>query len=140
MATTASTATAATAATTKVAQFWTVFLGVLAGILTALRLTAPAEAVRRAVGTSERPAPIVPLPRHASFAACTALTGSEPRREGSLPPTIKQRIRAEAHGASPVSRQRTAGLGDTSPAPVTDAPAGDLVPADERFERFPCAA
>ncbi|MFI9104107.1 DUF6344 domain-containing protein [Streptomyces fildesensis] len=133
MATTASTATAATAATTRVAQFWTVFLGVLAGILTALRLTAPARAARREAVASERIAPAAPL------SPLTAFAGSAPRGERSLPPTIKQRIRAEAHGASPVSRQRTAGLGDTYLTPAADAPA--LVPADDdRFDRLPCAA
>lgn len=129
MATTASTTTAATAATTRFAQFWTAFLTVLARILTALRLTAPARSE-----ASERLAPAAPLPTFAPLA------GSAPRSEGSLPPTIKQRIRAEAHGASPVSRQRTAGIGDTSLTPAADTPADALVPADDRFERFPCAA
>ncbi|MEU3464187.1 DUF6344 domain-containing protein [Streptomyces sp. NPDC006733] len=128
MATTANTATAATAATTRVARLWTVLLGVLAGILTALRLTAPARAARRPRETAGRTAPVLPL---------SSLAAPEPRREGSLPPTIKQRIRAEAHGASPVSRQRGAGLGDTvTPAVDTAVPA----PADELLDRLPCAA
>lgn len=134
MATAKNTATAATAVTTRGARFWTVLLGVLAGILTALRLTAPARAVRGPVEASGQPAPVVPATRHAAF---DCFAGGEPRRERSLPPTIKQRIRAEAHGASPVSRQRTAGLGDTvTPAVAAPSPS----PADERFDRLPCAA
>ncbi|MDF9814541.1 DUF6344 domain-containing protein [Streptomyces sp. SPB162] len=124
----------APAGTSKVAQLWTLFLGVLAGIRTALRLTTPARAAGRQPRTSERPAPVVPPARHAAF---DCFAGSETRRERSLPPTIKQRIRAEAHGASPVSRQRTAGLGETA-GPAVGAPAP--VPADERFDRLPCAA
>ncbi|MDX3237893.1 DUF6344 domain-containing protein [Streptomyces sp. ME03-5709C] len=48
-------------------------------------------------------------------------------RELSLPPTMKQRIRAEAHGASPVARVRTRPIGDAGLEPVlsdaTEAPA-----------------
>ncbi|MDX3096466.1 DUF6344 domain-containing protein [Streptomyces sp. ME01-24h] len=53
-----------------------------------------------------------------------AATGA---RELSLPPTMKQRIRAEAHGASPVARVRTRPIGDAGLEPalsdVTEAPA-----------------
>ncbi|MEU1538474.1 DUF6344 domain-containing protein [Actinacidiphila glaucinigra] len=45
----------------------------------------------------------------------------------SLPPTMKQRIRAEAHGASPVARVRTRPIGDAGLDPalsdMTEAPA-----------------
>jgi hypothetical protein len=58
----------------------------------------------------------VPLPR---------FTG--PSSALSLPPTMKQRIRAEAHGASPVARVRTRPIGDAGLDPVltdaTEAPA-----------------
>ncbi|MGW3243228.1 DUF6344 domain-containing protein [Streptomyces sp. NPDC001070] len=60
--------------------------------------------------------PFVPLPR---------FTG--PSSALSLPPTMKQRIRAEAHGASPVARVRTRPIGDAGLDPVltdaTEAPA-----------------
>ncbi|MFE7316693.1 DUF6344 domain-containing protein [Streptomyces sp. NPDC057555] len=52
----------------------------------------------------------------------------------ALPPTIKQRIRAEAHGASPTSRvRRTTGAQPLSTAPCTGAaPASPVIPAARR--------
>jgi hypothetical protein len=51
------------------------------------------------------PAAAEPLP-------CELLYG--PPDEGFLPPTIKQRIRAEAHGATPTSRRMSRGIAEVS--------------------------
>ncbi|MDJ0340329.1 DUF6344 domain-containing protein [Streptomyces sp. H10-C2] len=134
MTTTASTVSNTITATTRVAKMWAVFITVLARLLTSLRLIGPAQ-----VPAARRPAdePVRP----AGAARTAPLAGGAPPRERSLPPTIKQRIRAEAHGASPVSRQRTADIGDMRLA----SPAGDLlsaaalVPTADRFNRVPCA-
>ncbi|WNI16568.1 DUF6344 domain-containing protein [Actinacidiphila sp. ITFR-21] len=84
--------------------FWSALLGVLLKCIAALGFTTPA-ARRTARGPVALPAattatdvrlPRIPAPR-----------GCEPvrrRRERTLPPTMKQRIRAEAHGSSPSAR------------------------------------
>ncbi|MEU1617343.1 DUF6344 domain-containing protein [Streptomyces sp. NPDC005722] len=65
--------------------------------------------------------PSVPFESAPCLAAATGSGGL------SLPPTMKQRIRAEAHGASPVARVRTRPIGDAGLDPVlsdaTAAPA-----------------
>ena len=52
----------------------------------------------------------------------------------TLPPTIKQRIRAEAHGSSPTSRhRRAAGAQPLPTAPCTGAdPVTPAIPAARR--------
>ncbi|MDN3294099.1 DUF6344 domain-containing protein [Streptomyces ficellus] len=92
-------------AAVKVTQFWTAVFSLLSAVLAALGLkrtataTTAATAVQitatavqgQAVRTRRPHAPAEPV--HAAAV-----------RERSLPPTIKQRIRAEAHGASPSVR------------------------------------
>lgn len=80
-------------------------------------------------------------------------------RDRALPPTMKQRIRAEAHGSSPATRHlsldpaetaRTTGPADSHhTAPEGDSPAPPLIPAptalrgpwsgSHRPGPFPCA-
>lgn len=114
-------------ATAKVKQFWTAFISVLFALLASVGLANAAAAARQpAVQQPEDPAgaapaaeptreratrPSVPAPRTHRWA---------PAALRSLPPTIKQRIRAEAHGASPsVRRVPKAGPVASDPAALT---------------------
>ncbi|MFE2539916.1 DUF6344 domain-containing protein [Actinacidiphila glaucinigra] len=74
--------------------------------------------------TPYRDEPVVPEPS-VPFVPAPCLTAAADAH--SLPPTMKQRIRAEAHGASPVARVRTRPIGDAGLDPalsdITEAPA-----------------
>ncbi|MEV0775193.1 DUF6344 domain-containing protein [Streptomyces sp. NPDC050433] len=97
----------------KVRKLWTVFLTAFFAVLTTLGLTAPAAASDAAVQQpAEQPA------KGQSPVAADERGGGEPapavRRahpenarpaDTSRPPTIEQRIRAEAHGSSPSVRR-----------------------------------
>lgn len=119
--------------TPRVTAFWGAFLNVLIKCIAALGFatparmkaaasgpaagsaTVPAQAVaspsRRAAAPMERYAPPPPNRR-------VLLPAPRPSERGhSLPPTMKQRISAEAHGASPSSRGiafPVDGLGDSA--------------------------
>ncbi|MGX1974122.1 DUF6344 domain-containing protein [Streptomyces kronopolitis] len=122
-------------AATKVMKFWAVCLAVLGRLLASLGVSATASAARRDAalyertpgkesaggeapgtgvpeavgrGASDRPgagSPSVPAPRGVPL---YGQAGSGRRRfpRPELPPTIKQRILAEAHGTSPGMRSR----------------------------------
>lgn len=120
---------AAVTVTHKVTHFWTAFFSLLSAILTSLGLKRTPEAaisVYAEQAVAAAPAAVagqavrIPAPR------CCA----PPRTSGharSLPPTIKQRIRAEAHGASPSVRRLPAALASDPADDAADVP-GD--PAD----------
>ncbi|MEU1122599.1 DUF6344 domain-containing protein [Streptomyces sp. NPDC005899] len=112
----------------KVKNIWTAFITTFFAILASLGFaTAQATATEPAATTHE----------HTGQAAATATTPSVRwtlPRDRALPPTMKQRIRAEAHGSSPATRQLSADTADT--AHLTNAtrsthggtPAGDSSP------------
>ncbi|ALO09652.1 hypothetical protein AQF52_4058 [Streptomyces venezuelae] len=126
-------------ATAKVKQFWTAFISVLFALLASVGLASTAAAAQQpAVQQPEEPAgsaataavPTTGERTHASVPAQRThrwpLAGDR-----SLPPTIKQRIGAEAHGSSPSVRHRHAGgsaesdpLALTEPALATAPAAG----------------
>ncbi|MFI8517474.1 DUF6344 domain-containing protein [Streptomyces sp. NPDC085481] len=96
-------------ATAKVKQFWTAFISVFFALFASLGLATPATAAQQpSLQQGEEPAatgaagtaaarPAVPVPAQRSHDWHTA-------QGRALPPTIKQRIRAEAHGSSPSVR------------------------------------
>ncbi|MER8042772.1 DUF6344 domain-containing protein [Streptomyces sp. NPDC094032] len=110
-------------ATAKVKQFWTAFISVLFALLASLGLASPATAAQQpALQQGEEPAvaggaaaasaarPAVSVPAQRSHQWRTA-------RGNALPPTIKQRIGAEAHGSSPAVRHlRADATAGTDPA------------------------
>ncbi|WP_336321181.1 DUF6344 domain-containing protein [Streptomyces lavendofoliae] len=115
--------------TRPVTHFWTAFFSLLSAILTALGLKRTPKAPVPVYAADPAPAAGAP----AADAAVTPAAGSAgPRccapawavgQDGylhSLPPTIKQRIRAEAHGASPSVRHLPAAA-VPYPVDVTDA-------------------
>ncbi|MFE4253082.1 DUF6344 domain-containing protein [Streptomyces sp. NPDC056910] len=83
-------------ATNKVIKLWTVLITAFLAVLTAMGLTSPATPVQQSEGTRNA---------GVNTPAVTAVRSPWAFKR-SLPPTMKQRIRAEAHGSSPSSRHR----------------------------------
>ncbi|MFD4387010.1 DUF6344 domain-containing protein [Streptomyces sp. NPDC058486] len=95
-------------ATAKVKQFWTAFISVLFALLASVGLAAPAAAHGQ-VPVTQPEEPAAPAAPVAAERAATVVAQRQaepwvPVRRGSLPPTIKQRIGAEAHGSAPAAR------------------------------------
>ncbi|MFI6470592.1 DUF6344 domain-containing protein [Streptomyces sp. NPDC050516] len=89
-------------ATSKLTTWWTALIGALVALLASLGLAgqataAPAASVPQHSATYNRSEPGIPVAPAVHWAVPAA---------SALPPTMKQRIRAEAHGASPSSRHR----------------------------------
>lgn len=114
--------------TFRVKSIWTAFITAFFALLASLGLaTAQATAAEPATTTHE----------HTGATAATATTPSVRwtlPRDRALPPTMKQRIRAEAHGSSPATRQLSPDATDTAHATNSTrsthgaAPAGDSSP------------
>ncbi|MFJ6720712.1 MULTISPECIES: DUF6344 domain-containing protein [unclassified Streptomyces] len=88
-----------------VSSFWTTLLAAVVALLAALGFGVKATEAPRTGET----APAVPAGRRRP-AVVARRTWRAMMRGGSLPPTIKQRIRAEAHGKSPSVRRSTTAL------------------------------
>ncbi|MFC8594501.1 DUF6344 domain-containing protein [Streptomyces atroolivaceus] len=114
--------------TFRVKSIWTAFVTAFVALLASLGLaTAQATAAEPAVTSHE----------HTGANPATASTPSVRwtlPRDRALPPTMKQRIRAEAHGSSPATRQLSADTTDAVHATNNGhsahsaAPAGDSAP------------
>ncbi|MFJ3161539.1 DUF6344 domain-containing protein [Streptomyces kanasensis] len=119
-------------AAVRIQQFWTAIVSFFCGVLASVRRSVPTAGPVSGHPLAAGPASAaVALPGQRS-AGPTADPVSSPvpgrpvAGERALPPTIKQRIRAEAHGSSPaVRRMRAARAGDVAAA----APVGDVVAA-----------
>ncbi|MBL1109539.1 hypothetical protein JK361_34010 [Streptomyces sp. 5-8] len=89
----------------KVMKLWTAIVTAFLALCTALGLVSAGTATAAAAagprtetprtGTAQRTTPTIPAMRHWAWSHGRA-----------LPPTMKQRIRAEAHGKSPSCRHR----------------------------------
>ncbi|MCJ1678765.1 DUF6344 domain-containing protein [Streptomyces sp. APSN-46.1] len=105
----------------SITSVWTAVLGALVALLAALGLAGKPAPIAAAASAS--PAPAAAAVRR-PVAVVARRTWRAMMRGGSLPPTIKQRIRAEAHGKAPSVRRSTTAAalaGGTAPAPM---PAG----------------
>ncbi|MGA5409240.1 DUF6344 domain-containing protein [Streptomyces lavendulocolor] len=140
---------AAVKVTHPVTHFWTAFFSLLSAILTSLGLkrtpkaaipvyaagtpaagaTAAAPATATAPGSTTAPESATgpesapgaePAPAAVPAPRCSTPVWGAGHDFRSLPPTIKQRIRAEAHGSSPSVRHLPAAR-IPHPADVTDA-------------------
>ncbi|MFI0238427.1 DUF6344 domain-containing protein [Streptomyces sp. NPDC016845] len=83
----------------RVMTLWTVVISAFIALFSALGLVSPAAAA----------APVQQAEKASSTAATVPATASARpfwSLKRSLPPTMKQRIRAEAHGSSPSCRHR----------------------------------
>lgn len=90
-------------ATSKLTTWWTALIGALVALLASLGLAGHATAA----------APSASVPQHdVTYNRSEPATSVAPAVQwalpaaSALPPTMKQRIRAEAHGSSPSSRHR----------------------------------
>ncbi|MFD0267035.1 DUF6344 domain-containing protein [Streptomyces sp. NPDC127106] len=102
---------------------WTVVVAVLAALLSALGLRGKAAA-EPAVAAGAAPS------RGRSVEVCRPAAPRSRRavmRSGVLPPTIKQRIRAEAHGGTPSVRRSVAAAAAAARAAGEGAPIGAAV-------------
>ncbi|MFD3538066.1 DUF6344 domain-containing protein [Streptomyces sp. NPDC058662] len=109
-------------------SLWTTVLTALVALLASLGFgakSAPAASSSPAAAEGAGAAAAVRRPCVAAPRSWRAMM-----RGGSLPPTIKQRIRAEAHGKSPsVRRSTTAAAMGADPGVCLEAPVGFAVPA-----------
>ncbi|WP_405898751.1 DUF6344 domain-containing protein [Streptomyces sp. NBC_00727] len=92
--------------TFKAKSIWTAFITAFFALLASLGL-AGSTAAAAAETTTTNTEPAATTQEHTPAARATA-TGPSVRwtlpRDRALPPTMKQRIRAEAHGSSPATR------------------------------------
>ncbi|MFD3678516.1 DUF6344 domain-containing protein [Streptomyces sp. NPDC058613] len=114
-----------------VTSIWTAVLAALVALLASLGFGGKAAPAVPGVSAPAVPAPAAATTRRAAVTA--RRTWRAMMRGGSLPPTIKQRIRAEAHGKTPSVRRSTTaaamGAGSGSSAAVqipVGSPAGAL--------------
>ncbi|MEK8144070.1 DUF6344 domain-containing protein [Streptomyces sp. M10(2022)] len=113
--------------TFRVKSIWTAFITVFFALLAALGLASTPAAATKSAATPQK---------HTVATAATANTPSVRwtlPRDRALPPTMKQRIHAEAHGSSPSARSLSTDTTDvTDPANDTrsthGAQAGDSSP------------
>ncbi|MFF0568127.1 DUF6344 domain-containing protein [Streptomyces sp. NPDC004041] len=115
-------------------NLWTAFITAFFALLASLGLATAAASTANATNATAQPSATT----HEHTGA-TAATPAAPSvrwtlpRDRALPPTMKQRIRAEAHGSSPATRHRSLDPAETartsgpsgahSSAPEGDTPA-----------------
>ncbi|WP_330458826.1 DUF6344 domain-containing protein [Streptomyces sp. NBC_00820] len=124
----------------KVMTLWTAIVTAFLALCTALGLVTTAATTASAQtesprtetpqsdsdsGTELRTAPTIPAMRHWTWSHAKA-----------LPPTMKQRIRAEAHGKSPRCRHLPLADAETDPLAQTDTEADALT--DQRTAPLAC--
>jgi hypothetical protein len=118
----------------NVTTFWNALITVFLRCLAALGITVPSKVPSRA------PVTAAPRPKDAGPGLAEAPSiprMCEPLPDRLLPPTMKQRIRAESHGASPTVRHPAAAIADAGPAMRT-APE-DPAPSAPRYAPALCA-
>ncbi|MFJ3637069.1 DUF6344 domain-containing protein [Streptomyces sp. NPDC090112] len=124
---------------TVLTSIWTPVLAALVALLSVLglgRKTAPVVATAAAPAAAPAAPAAAPAPA-ARPAVAARRSWRAMMRGGALPPTIKQRIRAEAHGKTPsVRRSTTAAAMGAGSASGTGA-AGGAVVVPGRAGRIP---
>ncbi|WP_367321974.1 DUF6344 domain-containing protein [Streptomyces sp. HUAS ZL42] len=103
----------------QVMKLWTIIVSAFFALCTALGLVTTTAAT--AVAQTE-------ASRNSSEGIALLTAPSVSPWAWSLPPTMKQRIRAEAHGKSPNCRHRP--LTDAEPATLTEASCAPATPAE----------
>ncbi|MGQ4488148.1 DUF6344 domain-containing protein [Streptomyces sp. 372A] len=97
-------------------NIWTAFVTAFFALLAALGLASSTATAAQAPATNTNTEPAATAHEHTPAAHATA-TGPSVRwtlpRDRALPPTMKQRIRAEAHGSSPATRHLSADTRNT---------------------------
>ncbi|MCX5585839.1 DUF6344 domain-containing protein [Streptomyces erythrochromogenes] len=113
-------------------SIWTSVLAALVAVLSSLGFggkVAPAAAASTAGGATATAATVAAAPVRRP-AVTAPRSWREMMRGGSLPPTLKQRIRAEAHGKTPgVRRSTTAAAMGAAPGTAARVLTPSAVPA-----------
>ncbi|MEU3319962.1 DUF6344 domain-containing protein [Streptomyces sp. NPDC006785] len=110
-------------------NLWTAFITAFFALLASLGLATAAASTANATNATAQPSATT----HEHTGA-TAATPDAPSvrwtlpRDRALPPTMKQRIRAEAHGSSPATRHRSLDPAETA---RTSGPSGSHSSAPE---------
>ena len=108
-------------------SIWTTVLTALVALLTSLGFGAKAAPAAASVSASAAAATATAAERRP---AAAPRTWRAMMRGGALPPTIKQRIRAEAHGKTPsVRRSTTAAAMGADPGVTAGSPVALAAPA-----------
>ncbi|MEU1487891.1 DUF6344 domain-containing protein [Streptomyces sp. NPDC005752] len=111
--------------TFRVKSIWTAFITAFFALLASLGLaTAQASAAEPAVTSHEHTG------ANPATAPSPSVRWTLPR-DRALPPTMKQRIRAEAHGSSPATRQLSADTTDAAQASSSSRTAHSATPAGD---------
>ncbi|MEU6177810.1 DUF6344 domain-containing protein [Streptomyces coeruleorubidus] len=97
----------------KVMKLWTAIVTAFLALCTALGFVTTTAAAAVPQPEQKRNSALIPQQRTAPTTAPRALSYAE-----ALPPTMKQRIRAEAHGKAPSCRHRP--LADTTASPTAE--------------------
>ncbi|MGW2560656.1 DUF6344 domain-containing protein [Streptomyces sp. NPDC001514] len=94
------------AAAVTVKKLWTAFISLFIALLAPLGFAPSASAAPQSANRQPEETTTQERPRTTAAGHAQRVRVVRPRqpRDRSLPPTIKQRIRAEAHGASPAVR------------------------------------
>ncbi|MGC4947506.1 DUF6344 domain-containing protein [Streptomyces sp. DT224] len=97
-------------------NIWTAFVTAFFALLAALGLASSTATAAQVTAANTNTEPAATVHEHTPAARATA-TGPSVRwtlpRDRALPPTMKQRIRAEAHGSSPATRHLSADTRNT---------------------------
>ncbi|WP_051794595.1 DUF6344 domain-containing protein [Streptomyces sp. NRRL S-87] len=115
-------------------SFWTALFAALAAFFGAFRRRGAAAGASGVSGASGASGVVARVARTSAAVARTAVPNGAvrvPRQwrrsgSGALPPTLKQRIRAEAHGSSPAPRRVVSGPSFLTPGASWPAHAYDL--------------
>jgi hypothetical protein len=120
-------------AVANVRTFWSAFITALLKCVAALGFAVPSRSPFPAPFAA--PSPAAPRAEVAGGGVVAFPSGqpSEPVRDRSLPPTMKQRIHAEAHGASPRARSMPGEIADA--VPVVNTAAQGPIPSPRRNAR-----
>ncbi|MGW0389476.1 DUF6344 domain-containing protein [Streptomyces sp. NPDC003042] len=113
----------------SITSIWTAVLTALVALLAALGLAGKAAPVAAADAVT---ASGVPAARRRPTVVARR-TWRAMMRGGSLPPTIKQRIRAEAHGKSPSVRRSTTAAALAAGDVMLTPRAGNAAPVRDRL-------
>ncbi|MEU3436010.1 DUF6344 domain-containing protein [Streptomyces sp. NPDC006863] len=110
-------------------NLWTAFITAFFALLASLGLATAAASTANATNATAQPSATT-----REHTGATAATPAAPSvrwtlpRDRALPPTMKQRIRAEAHGSSPATRHRSLDPAETA---RTSGPSGSHSSAPE---------
>ncbi|MBW5250028.1 DUF6344 domain-containing protein [Streptomyces poriferorum] len=102
--------------TFKAKSIWTAFITAFFALLASLGLASSTAAATEATVTEPAATSHEHRARTAATPAAPSVRWTLPR-DRALPPTMKQRIRAEAHGSSPAARTLAPDTLDTARAP-----------------------